>query len=256
MQERSIFRIAFTVSSLVLLCLPALSRGQDPKLPEWSYSGKEGPKEWAKLGPAYAECAEGKTESPIDIERAAPANLPALAVDYKAVPLAIVDNGHTVEVVYPGGSTLKVGDHTYTLEQFHFHHPSEEHVDGKVYPLGAHLVHSDADGHTAVVAVVFELGAPNPLLDTLWKNIPTEKEKEVDVSSISINAADLLPADRGYFTYMGSLTTPPCTEGVTWYVLKAHATISKGQLEEFGKLYPHNVRPIQPTNGRTIQETK
>ena len=213
-------------------------------------------KEWAKLGRAYAECAEGKTESPIDIKDAAPANLPALAVDYKAVPLAIIDNGHTVEVMYPAGSTLMVGDNTYTLKQFHFHHPSEEHVDGKVYPLVAHLVHSDAAGHTAVIAVLFDLGAANPLLDTLWKDIPAEKEKEVDVSSISINAADLLPADHGYFTYMGSLTTPPCTEGVTWYVLKARATISKEQLEAFGKLYPHNVRPIQPTNGRPIQETK
>ena len=137
-------------------------------------------------------------------------------MDYKAVPLAIVDNGHTVEIMYAAGSTLTVGGHTYTLKQFHFHHPSEEHVDGKVYPLVAHLVHSDAAGHTAVVAVLFDLGAANPLLDTMWKNIPAEKEKEVDVASISINAADLLPADHGYFTYMGSLTTPPCTEGVTW----------------------------------------
>ncbi len=158
--------------------------------------------------------------------------------------------------MYPGGSTLTVGGHTYALKQFHFHHPSEEHVDGKVYPLEAHLVHSDADGHTAVIAVLFDLGAANPLLDTMWKNIPAEKEKEADISSISINVADLLPADRGYFTYMGSLTTPPCTEGVTWYVLKAHATISKEQLEAFVKLYPLNARPIQPTNGRPIQETK
>ncbi len=256
MRGRTFFKTAFIVSSLVLLYQPALSRCQDAKPPEWSYSGKEGPKEWAKLGPAYAECAEGKTESPIDIEHAAPAPLPALAVDYKAVPLAIIDNGHTVEVMYAAGSTLTVGGHTYTLKQFHFHHPSEEHVDGKVYPIEAHLVHSDADGHTAVIAVLFDLGAANPLLDTMWKNIPAEKEKEVDVASISINAADLLPADHGYFTYMGSLTTPPCTEGVTWYVLKAHATISTEQLEQFRKVYPHNARPIQPTNGRPIQETK
>ena len=255
MHERSIIRIGSAVLSL-MLGLPAICYGQDAKPPEWSYSGKEGPKEWAKLSKAYAECADGKTESPIDIEHAIPASLPALAVDYKAVPLAIVDNGHTVEIMYAAGSTLTVGGHTYTLKQFHFHHPSEEHVDGKVYPLVAHLVHSDAAGHTAVVAVLFDLGAANPLLDTMWKNIPAEKEKEVDVASISINAADLLPADHGYFTYMGSLTTPPCTEGVTWYVLKARATISKEQLEQFGKLYPHNARPIQPTNGRPIQETR
>ncbi len=256
MRGETFFKTAFIVSSLVLLYLPALSRGQNAKPPEWSYSGKEGPKEWAKLGRAKPNVPKARPSRRSILKHAAPADLPALALDYKAVPLAIIDNGHTVEVMYPAGSTLTVGDHIYTLKQFHFHHPSEEHVDGKVYPLVAHLVHSDADGHTAVVAVLFDLGAANPLLDTLWKNIPAEKEKEVDVSSISINATDLLPADHGYFTYMGSLTTPPCTEGVTWYVLKAHATISKEQLEEFRKLYPHNARPIQPTNGRPIQETK
>ncbi len=256
MRGRIFFKTIFIASSLVLFCSPVLSRGQETKMPEWSYSGKEGPKEWAKLGPAYAECADGKTESPIDIEHATPAQLPTLALDYKAVSLAIVDNGHTVEVMYPGGSTLTVGGHTYVLKQFHFHHPSEEHVDGKVYPLEAHLVHSDADGHIAVLAVLFDLGAANPLLDELWKYVPSEKEKEADVPSVSVNIGDLLSAKRGYFTYMGSLTTPPCTEGVTWYVLKAHATISKEQLEVFEKLYPLNARPIQPTNGRSIQETR
>ncbi len=256
MPARKVFEPGLAALSIVLLGIPALGVAQDAKPPEWSYSGKEGPKDWAKLGPAYAECALGKTESPIDIQAAATADLPALGLNYQPVPLSIIDNGHTVEVIYPAGSTLQVADKTYTLKQFHFHHPSENHIDGKVYPLEAHLVHTDATGHTAVVAVLFQLGAPNPRLDTLWKNIPADKERQADVPATSINVADLLPADRGYFTFMGSLTTPPCTEDVAWYVLKAHSTISKAQLDEFRKLYPHNARPIEPTNGRPIQETK
>jgi carbonic anhydrase len=129
-------------------------------------------------------------------------------------------------------------------------------VDGNGFPLVAHLVHADADGHLAVVAVLFELGSANPLIDTLWKNIPSEKEKPEDIPSVSIQVRDLLPNDRGYFTYTGSLTTPPCTEGVSWYVLKRYVTVSPQQLAAFAKIYPMDARPIQPTNGRDILESK
>jgi carbonic anhydrase len=151
---------------------------------------------------------------------------------------------------------LTIGDKTYELKQFHFHHPSEEHVNGKRYDLVAHLVHADAQGHLAVVAVLFDKGTANPLIATLWKNIPSEKEKAQDVPSVSIQLQDLLPADRGYYTYPGSLTTPPCSEGVTWYVLKTPSTLSPEQVAAFAKIYPSNARPIQPTNGREVLETK
>jgi len=231
---------------------------QEPHPPHWSYSGDSNPKDWGKLDPSYSACATGKHQSPIDIKtkEAKPADLPALQFNYKDAALSVVDNGHTVMVNYPAGSTLTVGDHVYTLKQFHFHHPSEEHINGKSHALVAHLVHSDADGHLVVVAILFDQGADNAEIDSIWLNIPKEKEKTADLSSVTINAKDLLPADHGYFTYSGSLTTPPCTEGVTWYVLRTPSHMSEAEIQAFAKLYPHDNRPIQPLNGREILESK
>jgi carbonic anhydrase len=212
---------------LSLIGLPGLSAAQEPTA--LAYSGPEGPVHWGKLDSSYAACSLGHTQSPINIAHAKPADLPTLKLDYSAIPLDIINNGHTIQVNYTSGSTLTVGDKTYTLKQFHFHHPSQEHVNGKGFPLAAHLVHADADGHLAVVAVLFEQGNANPLIDALWKNIPSEKEKPHEIPSVSINVQDLLPAEHSYFTYAGSLTTPPCSEGVTWYVLKSHATVSAEQ---------------------------
>lgn len=241
---------------LIPIGLPALSAAQEAH-PHWTYSGQEGPVHWGKLDSSYAACSLGHTQSPIDIAHAKPADLPTLKLDYKAIPLNIIDNGHTIQVNYTSGSTLTVGDKIYILKQFHFHHPSEEHVNGKGFPLVAHLVHADADGHLAVVAVLFEQGNANPLIDALWRNIPSEKEENPqDIPSVSIQVQDLLPAEHSYFTYAGSLTTPPCSEGVTWYVLKSHATVSAEQVAAFSKIYLMNARPIQSTNGREILESK
>jgi carbonic anhydrase len=248
--------VVLLASILGLLIFPAGAAAQETHSAHWAYSGPDDPKHWAKLDPAYSACALGHTESPINIAHAQSADLPALKLEYEPTPLNIIDNGHTIQVSLARGSALAVGDKAYALKQLHFHHPSEEHVNGKSFPLVAHLVHQDAEGHLAVVAVLFHEGPPNPLLETLWKNIPTEKEKAQDVPSVSIQVLDLLPADRGYFTFAGSLTTPPCTEGVTWYVLKSYATVSAEQMSVFAKLYPRNARPIQPTNGRKILQSK
>jgi len=256
MNSRSFCKIFLFTSILSLLLLPAFGAAQEATPPHWSYSGPDDPKHWGKLGPAYAACALGHTESPINIAHAEMADLAALKLDYQPTSLNIIDNGHTIQVNVAPGSTLTVGDKTYTLKQFHFHHPSEEHINGKGFPLVAHLVHQDSEGHLAVVAVLYQGGLANPLIDTLWKNIPAEKEKAQDASSVTIHVQDLLPADHGYFTFAGSLTTPPCTEGVTWYVLKSHATVSPEQVAAFAKIYPKNARPIQPTNGRNILQTK
>jgi carbonic anhydrase len=243
--------------SLTFALLPTLSHAQSSSPPHWTYEGKEDPKHWGKLDPANAACSNGHIQSPINITNARQADLPPLQFGYNAVPLSIVDNGHTIMVNYPPGSTLTVGDKTYTLKQFHFHHPSEEHVNGKSYDLVAHLVHADSDGHLAVVAILFKKDStPAPLLDILWKNLSAEKGKVVEVSSVSINVKDLLPPTAGYYTFAGSLTTPPCTEGVTWYVLKTPVDISKPQLNAFAKLYKHDNRPIQPTNRREVIESK
>ena len=242
--------------ALSVFAIPAATFAQESHPLHWAYEGKEGPGDWGKLDSKYAVCSLGHTQSPIDIKGAKPADLPALKFDYKVVPLNIIDNGHTIQINYPEGSTLTVGDRTYSLKQFHFHHPSEEHVNGHGYAMVAHLVHADSAGNLAVVAVLLAKGAENPLLATLWKNLPAEKGKTVDVSGVTIDVSTLLPADHGYYTFAGSLTTPPCSEGVTWYVLKSQSTISSAEVASFAKIYPKNARPIQPLNGRQLLETK
>jgi carbonic anhydrase len=260
MTKRSLFPVFSNAAFVCLVFIPYFTAAQQPQQPQqpphWAYKGAEGPKDWGKLDSAYAPCSTGGLQSPIDIKDAKPSDLPALQFDYHAVPLNIIDNGHTVLVNYAPGSALTVGGKTYALKQFHFHHPSEEHVNGHRYDLVAHLVHSDADGHVAVVAVFLKAGAENPFLDPLWKNIPKEKEKAVDVSGVTVNVKDLLPAAHGYYTYSGSLTTPPCSEGVTWFVLKNPVTLSSEQIAVFARIYPKNARPIQPTHAREILETK
>jgi carbonic anhydrase len=235
---------------------PAIAIAQESHPPHWSYEGKEDPEHWGSIDPAFATCKTGHNQSPIDIHRTKLADLPELKFDYKAVPLSITNNGHTIMVNYASGSTLTVGDKTYTLKQFHFHHPSEEHINGKSFDLVGHLVHADADGHLAVVAVLFNVGVSNTLVETLWKNMPSEKDKTVDISSVSVNVEDLIPSSHGYYTYSGSLTTPPCTEGVTWYILKSTSSLSNEQLATFTKLYPHDNRPTQNLYKREVLESR
>jgi len=252
MHGQSVARTVSYLGSLVVVMYPLLGAAQESHPAAWSYSGVAGPAHWASIDPKYSACSLGHLQSPINIEQAKAAHLPPLKIDYQSAALNIIDNGHSIQVNYPPGSTLTVGDKTFRLMQFHFHHPSEEHVNGRGFPLVAHLVHQDSEGHLAVVAVLFREGKPNSLLDSLWSNIPDKKGEAQDVSSVSVQALDLLPAERGYYTFAGSLTTPPCSEGVTWYVLRDHPTVSAQQIARFSQLYPLNARPIQPRNGRDI----
>jgi len=164
-----IFHLTRKTSDLTMaICFvlaPAISRVQESHVPHWSYEGKEDPKHWGSLDPSFATCKMGHNQSPIDISHPTLADLPELKFDYKAVPLSIINNGHTIMVNYAPGSTLTVGNKTYTLKQFHFHHPSEEHINGKGFDMVGHLVHADIDGHLAVVAILFRAGDSNPL----WK---------------------------------------------------------------------------------------
>ncbi len=253
-----LFIPASLAAGAFLLMAATACDAQEAHPPHWSYSGDTNPKDWGKLDPSFSACGAGKHQSPVDIKSkdAKPSDLPALQFNYKDAPLSVIDNGHTVMINYPPGSTLNVGDHVYALKQFHFHHPSEGHVDGKSHPLEVHLVHSDDAGNLAVVAVFFDQGADNPEIAAIWPNIPKEKDKNADVSSVTINAKDLLPADHAYFTFSGSLTTPPCTEGVMWYVLRTPSHMAESEVKAFAKLYPHDNRPIQPLNGREILESK
>ena len=221
----------------------------------WSYGKHGGPSEWGGLDHAFASCQVGKVQSPIAIRAAKAADLPPIKFDYKPAPLKLIDNGHTIQVNYPPGSSIDVGGTRYELVQFHFHKPSEEKIDGKAHAMVAHLVHKGGDGALAVVAVLLDKGQDNPVLRAIWSNLPKQKEKEV-AASATIDAAALLPADKGYYTFQGSLTTPPCSEGVRWFVLKTPMTLAASELTAFAKLYPMNARPTQPLNGRAVEATR
>jgi len=253
---RLLRKIASALLAFCIVQLWPVAHAQESHPAHWSYEGTNGPKNWGQLDPAYATCAAGHAQSPIDIKDASLVDLPPLKFDYNSVPLSIINNGHTIQLDYAPGSSLKVGEKTYVLRQFHFHHPGEEHLNGRGFDFVAHLVHDDGNGHLAVVAILFETGASNALLDAVWRNIPARAERATNEQSVSLNARDLLPPDYGYYTFGGSLTTPPCSEGVTWYVLKSQSTLSANQLAAFAKLYPNNARPIQPLYGREILETK
>jgi carbonic anhydrase len=220
----------------------------------WSYGRHGGPAEWGELDPTFASCQLGKVQSPIDIRDAKTADLPPIKFDYRPSPLRVIDNGHTIQVNYAPGSSIEVAGARYELVQFHFHKPSEEKIGGKAHPMVVHLVHKGSDGALAVIAVLLDKGHDNPALHAIWSNLPTQKEKEVS-APLAIDASALLPADKGYYTFQGSLTTPPCSEGVRWFVLKTPMTMAGTEIAAFAKIYPMNARPSQPLNGRVIEAT-
>jgi len=226
----------------------------------WGYAGATGPAKWATLSKEFKACKAGEEskQSPIDIPdaKARKGDLPGLLFNYKAAPLKVVDNGHTIEVIYPSGSFVSIDGKHYELQQFHFHKPAEEKIDGKGHEMDAHLVHKGPDGKLMVIAVLLDAGKENKTIKAIWDNLPKEKGKEVTVDAVKINPIDLLPTDKGYYTYAGSLTTPPCSEQVTWYVLKSPVQISSDEISRFGRIYPNNARPIQPFNDRDIMGTR
>jgi carbonic anhydrase len=224
--------------------------------PHWTYEGKEGPEHWGDLDKAFATCKLGKTQSPIDIRAPKAADLPPIQFAYQQTPLHIINNGHTIQLNYAAGSFITVGDKKFQLAQFHFHHPSEERVDGKSFAMVAHLVHTAADGSLAVVAVLLDPGPANSEITRAWEHLPVHEGPEQKFDDVQINVAGLLPKDHKYYTFTGSLTTPPCSENVTWFVLSTPTQISQSQADTFGKIYANDARPTQPLNGRTILMSK
>jgi len=251
-------RILAVVAAAALASVATVGRAAE--LGNWSYAGNTGPTKWAALSKEFKSCKSGdeSKQSPIDIPdaKARKGDLPGLLFNYKSVPLKIVDNGHTIEVIYPPGSVVSIDGKRYELQQFHFHKPAEEKIDGKGHEMSLHLVHKGPDGKLMVIAVLIDAGKENKALKTLWDHLPKEKDKEVTVDNVKIDAVDLLPTDKGYYTYAGSLTTPPCSEQVTWYVLKTPVQASADQIARFGRIYPMNARPIQPFNDRDIMGTR
>ena len=221
----------------------------------WAYEGAGGPANWGRLQPDFAACATGKRQSPIDIRDGVKVGLETIRFEYKPTSFRIVDNGHTLQINVGEGLGLRIMGKRYELVQFHFHKPSEERVNGKTFDMVVHLVHRNDEGQLAVVAVLLEKGAEHPLIQTLWNNMPLDKDLEVAPVE-AIDPAQLLPENRAYWTYMGSLTTPPCTEGVLWMVIKQPQQVSGEQVSVFSRLYKNNARPVQPSNGRLIKESR
>jgi carbonic anhydrase len=242
-----------------LVCaVPHLSLAQASPEPDWEYFGKNGPLNWGKLDPAWKGCSMGHAESPVDIRNAKLNKaLKPIEFHYVAGPVTLENIHHTVLVHVDKGSYIVVDGVRYDLQQFHFHHPSEEAVKGKFSDMVAHLVHRSADGKIAVVAVRFnqERGEPNALLSTLWPKLPKTPGQTTKISD-EVNPAGLLPSERAYWTYTGSLTTPPCTEGVKWLIFEQEMPVSREQVKTFSAIIPVNSRPLQDLHGRKIEASQ
>ena len=221
----------------------------------WSYDGAEGPEHWGDLSPDYTACKAGRMQSPIDI--AADATGLSVGISgndyaYQETPLSILHNGHTVQLNYAPGSSMSVEGEKYDLLQFHFHAPSEHTVGGKHYPMEAHFVHQDSHGGLAVIGVMIEEGAANAALADAWAHLPAHETAAQMVADVSVNASAVLPADGRYYHYKGSLTTPPCSEGVRWFVLSEPISMSAAQIKKFEDTAAPNARPVQPLNARLL----
>jgi carbonic anhydrase len=220
----------------------------------WSYEGETGPAHWGKINKAWTKCGTGDRQSPIDIRDGMKVELEQISFDYKPSSFTVTDNGHTIQVDVAGGNYLHVLNRQFELVQFHFHRPGEERINGKSFEMVVHLVHKDAEGKQAVLAVLLERGRAQPTIQTVWNNLPLEKH-DVIRPTIVLDVAELLPEKRDYFTYMGSMSTPPCDEGVLWMVMKNPVQASPAQMALFSRLYPMNARPVQASAGRVIKES-
>ena len=213
----------------------------------WEYEGAMGPENWGKEFPT---CGRGKSQAPLNIKGPFEKVRFSVAPDYKQGQLKIVNNGHTIQVNVPVGSKIRIDGRAYDLLQFHFHRPSEEHIDGKPSAMVVHFVHKNLEGELAVLGVMLREGNENPGIKTLWTHAPPKEGPEVVPDGVMFNPANLLPREMDFFHYDGSLTTPPCTEKVKFFILKSQVNVSKEQVSEFP--FKMNARPIQPPNGRPI----
>jgi len=221
----------------------------------WGYEGKGGPDQWGSIKEEYLECGEGTQQSPINIagKKALSASIGEITFNYKPSPLEVLNNGHTVQVNFAPGSSINFRSKTYELLQFHFHSPSEHQIDYRYADMEAHLVHKSADGKLAVIGVMLQNGANHPVMDAIWEHFPNEVNKPTTIVGATINAADLLPANlSSFYYYKGSLTTPPCSEIVSWIVLKDSVTVTSKQVATFVNALGENNRPVQSKNNRHV----
>ena len=236
------------IALVPLACAAETSGGS----PAWSYAGPNGPAHWGELDPAFATCATGRMQSPIDLAAANAEGRIVVSVHYRPVPLTILNNGHNVQFDGSGAGELVSRGTDFGLVQVHFHAPAEYSIAGIRRPLDAHFVHKAEDGSLAVLVASFVEGPPNPVLAAMMPYLPEQPADARTFPGVTIDPSDLLPSDMSVYRYMGSLTTPPCTEGVNWYVLKAPTTASGEQIARFSAILKMNARPVQPLNGRLL----
>jgi carbonic anhydrase len=222
----------------------------------WGYTGHEAPKYWGDLDPKFEACKKGLNQSPINISKDVTVeakSLEPIEFDYHADSTEVVNNGHAIQVNVDEHSSINVDGKHFVLKQFHFHSPSENEINGKSFPLEAHFVHVADDGTIAVVGVLYVLGDKNPTLEKIWTKMPPHAGVKEKLALLSEDIEKLLPKDRDYYRFNGSLTTPPCTEGVRWMVFKKYVTISKDQVKKFvDTMGVKNNRPTQPINARKV----
>ncbi|WP_368565219.1 carbonic anhydrase [Pseudoxanthomonas sp. UTMC 1351] len=238
---------------LASLSLSSTAQNSDPP-PHWGYAGEVGPEHWAQFESDFGTCSDGRNQSPIDLSNFIEADLPKIIFNYKPGGHQVVNNGHSIQVNYNPGSSITVDSVVFELKQFHFHSPSENTINGKSFLMEAHFVHADTKGNLAVVALMFEQGHSNKLLEKVWPQV-LQVENGKEALRPEVSAADLLPTNHAYYRYNGSLTTPPCSEGVRWLVLKHPAKATAEQLTMVGKAIGHpNNRPVQTVGARSILE--
>jgi carbonic anhydrase len=242
-----------TLVSIVLLSPGAVHAAESGA--HWSYQGDDGPKHWGELSQAYARCRDGQNQSPVNLVADYHVGLPELVFEYKGTPLHETNNGHTIMVsAEPGRNFIAVPEKEwrYELKQGHFHSPSEHTIDGEHFAMEIHLVHTNEEGKLLVVGVMVREGEENPMLNRIWSFMPEQVGDSTD-SPLTVFEAGLLPPTRNYFSYDGSLTTPPCSEGVSWVVLRDPLTASAEQVARFQeRVGPATNRPVQPQNARVI----
>ena len=269
--------LSFIVGSAFLICWPlsnavAGDKGSDLGSPlvhyyfskgahkhdaEWGYTGKQGPEYWGPLSPKYHLAKDGKQQSPIDIttKNAIPESLPSLKFNYREERISAINNGHSIQHNEQPGSFLHVGDHAYSLEQYHVHVPSEHTIDGKHADMEIHFVHKSSSGEVVVLAVMVYADSKNPVNVPSYKVLPKQTGETMVADHASRNAMDLIPKDHSYWQYMGSFTTPPCGEGIRWIMMKTPISTTPPVLAELKGILGGNNRPVQGLNGRQVSVT-
>jgi carbonic anhydrase len=246
-------RRRFLLKSLALSAGSILLQPSAARADAWGYTGKIKPENWGTLSPDFQACQIGTEQSPVNLPDAVDLGSKDLAIAYQDTPLKLENNGLTLRTDYQPGSWLYLKDQAYQLLQLHFHSPSEHQIAGKAFDMELHLVHRDQAGGLAVIGVFIEKGKENPIVQKIWDAMPNDINTSKSIPDIKINAENLLPKNRSFYRYEGSLTTPPCSEGVEWIVMRSPITLSASQIDRFQQTFAQNARPIQPLNQRSWQ---